>query len=192
MTAKVAPVLVENKPAVVVDMRERVTGMSDGELNSLHANALRLAQEGTDRQRASAANLIPVIEGELAAREASLPATPARKRRAASRAADAIAATSTTTAPETEVVVSEPAAAVETHKFAVGSMVKLSRTLLGLPTDGLVYEIVRQLPVERSDFQYRIRTKDGRVERIVIETQLSAATADDAANALLVGRPRIR
>lgn len=54
---------------VVVDLRDRVPQLDDKALASLHANALRLKDTGSTRQRASAADLIPVIETELAARQ---------------------------------------------------------------------------------------------------------------------------
>lgn len=55
---------------VVVDLRDRVPQLDDKSLASLHANALRLKDTGSTRQRASAADLIPVIEAELASRQA--------------------------------------------------------------------------------------------------------------------------
>jgi hypothetical protein len=53
---------------VVVDLRDRVPLLDDKSLATLHANALRLKDAGNARQRASAEDLLPVIEGELAAR----------------------------------------------------------------------------------------------------------------------------
>jgi hypothetical protein len=54
----------------VVDLRDRVPQLDDKALASLHANALRLKDTGSTRQRASAADLIPVIEAEIASRQA--------------------------------------------------------------------------------------------------------------------------
>jgi hypothetical protein len=54
---------------VVVDLRERVPLLDDKALATLHTNAMRLKDGGgSARQRASAEDLLPVIEGELAAR----------------------------------------------------------------------------------------------------------------------------
>src|SRR5438128_2150514 len=69
-------------PLVIVDLHDRVPAMSDAELATLHVNALRLVQSGNERQRTSAAALMPVIETELALREAN---KPVKKPRAAPR-----------------------------------------------------------------------------------------------------------
>ena len=69
-------------PLIIVDLHDRVPGMTDEALGTLHANALRLAQSGTERQRASADALMPAIELELAERHAkALANPPVRKRR---------------------------------------------------------------------------------------------------------------
>jgi hypothetical protein len=77
---------------VVVDLRERVPLLDDKALATLHANALRLKDAGNARQRASAGDLLPVIESELALRRekkrAEAPPKPvraARKKRAADK-----------------------------------------------------------------------------------------------------------
>jgi hypothetical protein len=70
-------------PLVIVDLHDRVPAMSDTELGTLHTNAVRLVQSGNERQRASATALMPVIESELALREAkALANKPVRKPRA--------------------------------------------------------------------------------------------------------------
>src|SRR5689334_11105639 len=70
-------------PLVIFDLHDRVPGMSDEGLGTLHTNALRLVQSGNERQRASATALMPVIEAELALREAkALLEKPVRKPRA--------------------------------------------------------------------------------------------------------------
>ena len=53
---------------VIIDLRDRVPAMDDKALATLHANAMRLKDIGTTRQRASAEGLLPVIDAELAAR----------------------------------------------------------------------------------------------------------------------------
>jgi len=186
MKTKPAPSLVEGRP-IVVDMRDRVAGMSDGELSTLLQNATRLARSGSERQRASARGLIPAIEAEIAARHENAP-TPSRSRRSAAREIEPIDASG-----ERPAAMLAPEPLVTAHKFALGSVVKLLRTMLGLPMDGLVYEVVRQLPDERNEFQYRIRTRDGRVERIVLESQLGVVSAGDVSEAAPAsGRPRVR
>lgn len=95
-------------PLVIVDLHDRVPAMSDAELNNLHANAQRLVQSGNERQRASATALMPVIESELALREAkALANKPVRKPRAPAKkravvVAAPIAIESKPDAPEVE------------------------------------------------------------------------------------------
>ena len=55
---------------VVVDLRSRVLEMENAALTSLHNNAQRLAQSGDSKQKLAAADLLPVIEAELARRAA--------------------------------------------------------------------------------------------------------------------------
>lgn len=52
----------------ITDLRSRVPGMDDKSLETLLNNAQRLAAEGTKQQKTAAADLMPVIEGELAKR----------------------------------------------------------------------------------------------------------------------------
>jgi len=81
-------------PLVIVDLHDRVPGMSDEALATLHINALKLVTGGNDRQRASASALMPVIESELALREATALANkPVRKPRAPAKKKVAIAPT---------------------------------------------------------------------------------------------------
>jgi hypothetical protein len=91
-------------PLVIVDLHDRVPGMSDEALGTLHTNALRLVQSGNERQRASAGALMPVIESELALREANKPVkkprAPAKKKSAVAPAVPAIKPASA--APETD------------------------------------------------------------------------------------------
>jgi hypothetical protein len=166
-----APVFSDRAP--VVDLTDRMAGMSDASLDTLHANAARLLQNGNERQRASAASLMPAIEAELSARHSKLLAGSARSRRDAEKRSERfaanLAAVKTAAVPPIHREPSGPA-----HKFGLGQEVKLFRTLHGAVIDSLIYEVVRQLPLESTEFQYRIRSKDGRVERIVLESQLGA------------------
>ena len=54
---------------VVNDLRDRVPAMADLALATLRVNALRLVTEGSAKQRAAAAELLPVVEAELATRK---------------------------------------------------------------------------------------------------------------------------
>lgn len=58
----------------------RLPAMSDTELATLHANALRLKDSGTAAQRAGAVTLLPAIEAERTKRPPpTRPRPPARK-----------------------------------------------------------------------------------------------------------------
>lgn len=59
------------KVPVIHDLSGRIPAMSDAELNALHANAQRLLASGSAAQKASAATLAPMIEAEVARREAA-------------------------------------------------------------------------------------------------------------------------
>ena len=48
-----------------MSLEERVPDLSDKELERLYANAIRLAQSGTDRQRVDAERLLPLIGATL-------------------------------------------------------------------------------------------------------------------------------
>jgi hypothetical protein len=59
------------------------------------------------------------------------------------------------------------------HKFTVGQMVQFSPGALEDSTARGKYTIVRLMPSEARDFQYRVRSSiDGR-ERVVRESQLA-------------------
>lgn len=63
---------------VIVDLRDRVLGMENAALASLHANATRLHNSGDPKQRAAAADLLPVIDAELARRAALKKKSPSK------------------------------------------------------------------------------------------------------------------
>lgn len=71
-------------PAVNVDaMLARLPAMSDADLTTLHANAVRLKESGSAGQRAGATALLPAIEAERAKRPPPTKAKPpARKAKA--------------------------------------------------------------------------------------------------------------
>lgn len=69
----------------VVDLRGRVPQMSDDALENLLGNARRLVHTGSKHQQASAADLIPVLETEWAARDAVKADAAAAKKAAAAK-----------------------------------------------------------------------------------------------------------
>lgn len=72
----------------IVDLRARVPEMDNKSLATLRANAERLAASGSERQKAAAGDLLPVIDAELAKRaEAAAAAKPAKKSAKAAKGA---------------------------------------------------------------------------------------------------------
>lgn len=59
-----------------------------------------------------------------------------------------------------------------THKFTIGEKVRLQLGLLKTAMSDGEYEIVRLMPSENNDHQYRVRDINGRHERVVRESQL--------------------
>ena len=76
----------------MMSLVEKLPGLADAELASLYANAVRLEQSGNARQRASAAELLPAIEAELAMRRAAKQERLAQGRRDRSKQKAAAAA----------------------------------------------------------------------------------------------------
>lgn len=62
---------------------DRIPDLSDKELESLHANALRLAASGSTQQRQQAEELLPLLGAALEERKATKTATLKTKRAAA-------------------------------------------------------------------------------------------------------------
>ena len=69
-----------------MEIEERIPDLSDKELENLHANAVRLAESGTDRQRAQAERLLPLLSAAVEERRvARLAAQQDRRRESARR-----------------------------------------------------------------------------------------------------------
>jgi len=64
------------------------------------------------------------------------------------------------------------------HKFKVGQVVDFAQPRLAMPTVRGQYEIVRLLPSDGSQFQYRIKARGELFERIAKESQLSRPSSD--------------
>lgn len=64
---------------------QRIPDMSDKELENLHANAVRLAQSGTQQQREQAERLLPLLSATLDERRTAKLAAQAETRRTAVR-----------------------------------------------------------------------------------------------------------
>jgi hypothetical protein len=62
------------------------------------------------------------------------------------------------------------------HKFKVGQLVDFAPARLGMATSSRPYEIVRLLPAEAGELQYRVKSKSESFERVVKESELSRRT----------------
>ena len=60
------------------------------------------------------------------------------------------------------------------HKFAVGQDVELLRERGDFHIPPGIYTVVRQLPAEANEYQYRVRSKDDGHQRVVRESQLAS------------------
>ena len=62
---------------------------------------------------------------------------------------------------------------MQRHRFKVGQHVDYQPGKLSSATSSTYFTVVRQLPVEGAELQYRIKSTDERFERIARESQLS-------------------
>jgi hypothetical protein len=58
------------------------------------------------------------------------------------------------------------------HKFSVGTTVTFTASNISRPAAGGSYEIIRQLPTDGDDCQYRIKSSTEAFERVARESQL--------------------
>lgn len=65
-----------------MEIQERIPDLSDKELESFHANALRLAQSGTPMQRQRAEEALPLLAAALDERRQTRSAATSQVRRA--------------------------------------------------------------------------------------------------------------
>jgi hypothetical protein len=59
------------------------------------------------------------------------------------------------------------------HRFKVGQFVDFAPSRLGAPASGRQYEIIRLLPADGGEFQYRVKSKSEPFERVAKESELS-------------------
>lgn len=67
----------------MTEIDQRIPDLSDKELERLHANAVRLQESGTPKQREQAASLLPLVAAALEQRRAVKAETQAETRRVA-------------------------------------------------------------------------------------------------------------
>lgn len=61
------------------------------------------------------------------------------------------------------------------HKFVVGETVYFTASNVARPAASGTYEVIRQLPTDGDDCQYRIKSATEAFERVAKESQLAAA-----------------
>ncbi len=61
------------------------------------------------------------------------------------------------------------------HKFVVGETVYFTASNVARPAASGTYEVIRQLPTDGDDCQYRIKSSTEAFERVAKESQLAAA-----------------
>ena len=61
------------------------------------------------------------------------------------------------------------------HKYPVGSTVYFTASNISRPAASGTYEVIRQLPTEGDDAQYRIKSSTEAFERVARESQLAAS-----------------
>ena len=59
------------------------------------------------------------------------------------------------------------------HKFRVGQLVDFAPSRPGVATPGRQYEIIRLLPANGGELQYRVKSKSEPFERVARESELS-------------------
>jgi hypothetical protein len=61
------------------------------------------------------------------------------------------------------------------HKYPVGATVYFTASNVSRPAASGTYEVIRQLPSEGDDCQYRIKSSTEAFERVARESQLAAS-----------------
>jgi hypothetical protein len=64
------------------------------------------------------------------------------------------------------------------HRFKVGQAVNFAPARPGVPTAGRRYEIVRLLPPEGGEFQYRVKAIGESFERMARESELTRLSSE--------------
>ena len=59
------------------------------------------------------------------------------------------------------------------HKYKVGQLVDFAPSRPGGATPGRQYEVIRLLPADGGEFQYRVKSKSEPFERVARESELS-------------------
>jgi hypothetical protein len=66
---------------------------------------------------------------------------------------------------------------VANHKYKVGQLVNFAPSRSGMPTSGRQYEVVRLLPPESGELQYRVKCKGDTFERVARDSELTRRSA---------------
>jgi hypothetical protein len=58
------------------------------------------------------------------------------------------------------------------HKFRIGQLVDFAPSRSGVPTSGRQYQILRLMPANAGELQYRVKSKSEPFERVAKESEL--------------------
>ena len=92
--------------------------------------------------------------------------------KAASMAASSVGITSTIASTVTVAQVVARAPSLQTHRFQVGQTVFYTSSPISRPGASGSYEVVKLLPSDGDDYQYRIKNPGEAFERVAKESQL--------------------
>jgi hypothetical protein len=102
------------------------------------------------------------------------PRTSAQSSAARARAVKAIERMIHTASPPVQPSAA-PAIVLRSHKYDVGEIVYYTSPSFGRAAATGSYKVVKQLPSEGDDYQYRIKSSDEAFERVAKESQLDRA-----------------
>lgn len=97
----------------------------------------------------------------------------ASPRRGRARVADQIMHTASP--PTQPMVAASPSIVIRSHKYQVGEVVYFTSPSFGRAAATGSYTVVKLLPSEGDDYQYRIKNSDEAFERVAKESQLDRA-----------------
>jgi hypothetical protein len=80
------------------------------------------------------------------------------------------------TRPDAREVTSNRSTALKAHKFQIGQAVRFTSSPLTRPGANGSYKIVKLLPSDGDDYQYRIKNPGEAFERVAKESQLDRAS----------------
>ena len=138
-------------------------------MNKHSVKKKRPAKAGTKASRSAAARKAPK-RAVAAVRKSSAARQSLRKPEGLGAARVASAIVEMVTVPVAEVTALAPA--LKTHKYRVGQTVSYTSSPISRPGASGGYKVVRLLPSDGDDYQYRIKNPGEAFERVAKESQL--------------------